>query len=166
MLGGVNTFGTTAGGLIVNAGTVKLGSATGLASGAIVTLNNGTLDLNGFDATSSAFTGAAGTTVTDTSGTAGTSTLVLNQAANSTISSAILNGATRKVGLTKRGNSNVTLDGTSANTYTGLTTITQGTLTLNKSGVQAIGGDVQIGDGVDSDVLSVMASTRSPTLRC
>jgi autotransporter-associated beta strand protein len=158
VLGGVNTFGTTAGGLIVNAGTVQLGSATGLATGAIVTLNNGTLDLNGFDATSSAYSGTEGTTVTDTSGAAGTSTLVLNQAANSTISSAILDGATRKVGLTKLGNGNVTLDGALANTYTGLTTITQGTLTLGKSGVQAIGGNVQIGDGVDSDVLSVMAS--------
>lgn len=52
------------------------------------------------------------------------------------------------------------LDGAGANTYTGLTVLTHGTLTLNKSGgVNAIGGDLQIG-GVDRN-LSTMTKNVS-----
>ena len=87
-----------------------------------VTLNNGVLDLNGFNATLGTLTGASSGTVTDNSTTAGTTTLTVNQAGNTNFSGGILNGANRTVALTKQGLGNLTLDGSTANSFTGLTT--------------------------------------------
>jgi autotransporter-associated beta strand protein len=156
VLSGNNTFGTTAGGLVVIAGTVKAGSATGL-NGSIATVNNGVLDLNGFNVTLGGLAGTPGGTVTDNSVGAGTTTLTVNQAGNLNFSGAIANSASKTVALTKTGAGNLTLDDTAANTFTGLTTVTGGTLTLSKSGVPAILGNVQIGDGVGSDILQLGA---------
>ncbi len=49
--------------------------------------------------------------------------------------------------LVKKGTAQQTLSGTLANTFTGNTTITGGTLNLNKAGAIAIGGNITIGDG-------------------
>jgi autotransporter-associated beta strand protein len=75
-----------------------------------------------------------------------------------TISSSITNngGAT---GLVKSGNGTLTLSGTAANTYTGTTTVNDGMLVLAKSsGVNAIAGNVKVGDGNGVDVLQLNAN--------
>lgn len=64
--------------------------------------------------------------------------------ADATINSVIAGGA----GLTKNGGGTLTLGGTTANTYTGTTTINAGIVLLNKTaGLDAITGDVDIADG-------------------
>lgn len=62
---------------------------------------------------------------------------------------------------TKSGVGSLTLSGTSANTYGGVTTINNGVLILQKSdGVNAIAGSISIGDGVSSDILRLGASNQ------
>lgn len=88
----------------------------------------------------------------------GNRTLTLNSgAANSTIAGVISGTG----GLTKQGTGNLTLSGSSANTYSGLTTITGGTLILQKTaGVNAIAGNVVIGDQSGNDTLQLGASNQ------
>lgn len=62
---------------------------------------------------------------------------------NATINSVLAGSA----GLTKTGAGVLTLGGASANTYTGLTTISEGGLNLNKTSGNAIGGDIAITNG-------------------
>src|SRR6185295_17908860 len=64
-------------------------------------------------------------------------------------------------GLTKSGTGTMSLTGTSANTYTGTTTVNDGTLNLNKSGVVAIPGDFVVGNtssGALSDVVQLFGN--------
>jgi autotransporter-associated beta strand protein len=87
--------------------------------------------------------------ITGGSLTSGTSELVIHQANNTangtlTIASTITNNA-GVVSVTKEGAGIAILGGTSANTYTGTTTVTSGVLQLNKTaGVDAVGGDIVI----------------------
>ncbi len=70
-----------------------------------------------------------------------------------TISSSIADNSSAK-GLTKSGSGTLTLSGTSANTYTGTTTVNAGTLVLDKSdNVNALAGDLVIGDGRGIDTV-------------
>ena len=57
--------------------------------------------------------------------------------------------------LIKRGAGTLLLGGTDANTYAGLTTVTGGTLDLQKFGTVAVAGDISIGDAAGSDVLQL-----------
>ena len=62
-------------------------------------------------------------------------------------------------GITKTGTGQLTLTGGSANTYSGTTTVNDGTLVLAKTaGVNAIAGGLTIGDGTNSDTVSLGAS--------
>jgi autotransporter-associated beta strand protein len=59
-------------------------------------------------------------------------------------------------GFTKGGPGTLTLSGSSANTYSGLTTVSEGELDLNKTGVSAIpayGPGLVIGDGIGTDIV-------------
>ncbi len=83
-----------------------------------------------------------------TSGTTGTQTLGNNsfESGNANFSGAI-GGGTGTIALTVS-KGTITLSGSSANTYSGLTTISGGALALNKSeNVDAIAGDILIGAG-------------------
>ncbi len=76
----------------------------------------------------------------------------VNDATNGTdltITSAIANGSDLlNMGLEKRGFGSLELGGTTANTFTGTTSIVEGTLLLNKTpGVNAMSGPLSIGDG-------------------
>ena len=69
------------------------------------------------------------------------------------ISSVIQNNS-NTTGLTKSGSGTLTLSGTTANTYTGVTTVNDGTLVLGKSdGVIAVAGNIKVGDGRGIDTL-------------
>ncbi|MBN8459864.1 MAG: autotransporter-associated beta strand repeat-containing protein [Verrucomicrobia bacterium] len=81
-----------------------------------------------------------------------------NTGAN-TFSKVIANNGTSATSLTKNGTGTWTLDGTAANTHTGTTAINGGRLILAKTGVNAIGGNLTIGNaGVGLDYLQLNAS--------
>ncbi len=81
-----------------------------------------------------------------------------NTGANS-FSKVLANNGTSATSLTKNGTGTWTLDGTVANTFTGTTAINGGKLILAKTGVNAIGGNVTVGNaGVGLDFLQLNAS--------
>jgi autotransporter-associated beta strand protein len=81
----------------------------------------------------------AGTITGGSGGAAGAKTLTVTGAGNTLIGGAIANGGATSVALTKSGAGNLTLRG--INTYTGLTTIQGGTLTLDSNlGAGSIAG--------------------------
>ena len=73
--------------------------------------------------------------------------LVLDGTTSGNIFSGILQDGSTAAILEKRGAGTWTLSGTAANTYTGMTTVNGGELDLNKTGVNAVGGDLTILDG-------------------
>lgn len=85
-----------------------------------------------------------------TTGIAGTSTLTLgtaNSTDNATLSGVIGNG-TGTLAMIKTAGGTLTLSGTAANTYTGTTTVSGGTLNLNKTaGVNAVTGNLVLSGG-------------------
>ncbi len=129
VLSGTNTY---TGATNIDAGTLKLGSATALADGATgtdVTIASGaTLDLAGFSETISSLAGAG--TVTNTGANA---TLSVGNDNSSTTFSGVIQNGTGTIALTKQGTGTLTLTGT--NTYTGTTIINAGTLALGASNI-------------------------------
>ena len=137
---------------ITGTGTLKMGATNSLPATTVVTIGNGTttkpiLDLGGFSQTitsltSSFTTGSA--TVTSTGATGTTATLTVNgsgTANNSTFAGVIQNGTgTGTLGTTalaKAGTSVLTLSG--ANTYTGGTAISGGSLLVNNTSGSGLG---------------------------
>ncbi|GMV63753.1 MAG: hypothetical protein AMXMBFR74_29200 [Parvibaculum sp.] len=128
-LTGANTYtGTTT----VSGGTLRAGSADALVSGTYI-LNGGTLDLNDFDLSASGLSGASGTV------DLGSAELEVDQDSDG-VFGGIISGAGS---LLKLGSGMLTLTGGS--TYTGLTTIREGTLALDGGSVES-SDDVIIGD--------------------
>ncbi|HWA86716.1 MAG TPA: autotransporter-associated beta strand repeat-containing protein [Opitutus sp.] len=131
-LSATNTY---SGGTTVSAGTLALGDAGALGTGAVSVANGATLDLGGFTATMGAldFANVSGTiqngTLSASSYTAATGTI-----------GAVMGGSGK---FTKTGAGTVTI--TSADTYTGITDVTAGTLTVN--GTLAAGSTVHIRAG-------------------
>ena len=153
-LSALNTY---TGATTVNAGTLRFGTNSAIAGSATTVNNGGTLDLNNFSGTIGAL--AVNSGVTGGQVTTGTGTLTLGGDITSTGGSATasisgnlnLGGVTRNItttnaadglgisavisgtaGITKAGAGTVTLSG--ANSYTGLTTISAGTLKLGAAG--------------------------------
>ncbi len=124
-LSGSNTYG---GGTVVDEGTVVLANASALGTGSL-TVNDGTLDLNGQDITVSALIGANTSSVISNSA-AGGSTFTSNQNGHTTYAGTIRNGA-GTLSLVKQGLGTLTLTG--ANTYTGTTTVSGGALRLENT---------------------------------
>ncbi|RZJ25812.1 MAG: autotransporter domain-containing protein [Haliea sp.] len=120
-LSGVNSYG---GGTTVNAGTLRAGAAGAFMTGTSYTVNNGTLDLNGFNLSASAFQGSGGSV------NLGTATLTLTQAGNSSYAGAI----TGTGALVKTGAGTLTLSG--VNSYGGGTTVNAGVLAGTTSSLQ------------------------------
>ncbi len=79
------------------------------------------------------------------SGNVNLGTGTLTTGANNT-STTFSGGITGTGNLTKAGTGTLTLGGTGSNTYTGTTTVSGGTLSLNKTGTQALYGPLVIGD--------------------
>lgn len=116
------TFSGTFNGITVNSGTLKFGNSSAVP--ATITVNGGTLDLNGFSITNNL--NGAGTI--DTTAVGGTPTLTISNNNNTTINGAIKNSQ-GTLTLVKRGAGTITMNGT--NTYSGTTTVGLGTIIVN-----------------------------------
>ena len=119
-LSGTNTY---SGGTTVSAGTLTLGSATALPAGGNLTVNTGgTLNLNNFNSSVGNLSGTGGAI------TMGTANLAINQVGAGTYAG-IISGTGS---LTKNGASTLSLTG--ANTYSGITTVSAGSLQVGDGG--------------------------------
>jgi autotransporter-associated beta strand protein len=135
-LSGNNTYtGTTT----VNAGVLTVSSLPGFSTnGRYFVANGATLGV--YNAVTDAdIASMLGTTNFAAGAAIGFDTTT----ASRTYSSNLTDTSQGALGLTKLGSNTLTLGGASANTYTGTTTVSAGTLTLDKtSGVVAVGGDL------------------------
>jgi len=97
-----------------------------------------------------------------TAGSAAGAELFANIVANTTtISADIVDNAGGAVDLVKAGPGTLVLSGTTANTYSGTTYVNEGEVQLNKTaGVNAIAGNVTVGDGAGTDTLQLLASNQ------
>jgi autotransporter-associated beta strand protein len=143
LLSGANTFG---GGLAVNSGTVQFGSNTAAGTGTL-TLSGGAIEAFGAArALSNAVTVAGDFTVGGAQALtlSGAMNLGLSQRTVTTSNTALttFSGVVSGTGgITKEGPGRLAFTGTTANTYTGPTTVNAGTLELAKSsGVASIAG--------------------------
>jgi fibronectin-binding autotransporter adhesin len=132
-LSGNNTY---SGVTIINSGTLRAGSSTGLSSSSAFTVNS-ELDLNGFSETIASLAGATTGIVTNTQATIGTLT-----AGGDNTSTTFSGAITGNLELTKTGAGTLILTGTT--TYTGVTTINgTGTLQIgNATTTGSITGDI------------------------
>ena len=139
-LSGPNTY---SGGTTLTAGTVSVGAASNLGTGGILTFNGGTLQVTGTSLTS-----LSGTGHTAAFTAAKTVSLDINNAANTFTVDSVLNQTTG--GFTKLGAGTAILN--QANTYTGVNTLTAGTLSVGATanlgaagaGLTFNGGTLQI----------------------
>lgn len=153
---------TLTAGRAVNA--MKLGSGIDLdAAGNTLTLESGGL----------LSTGATVSTITNgtlRAGSGGNELITHVYGAGGLEISATIDDNGSAKGLTKSGDGTLTLSGTTANTFTGTTTVNDGTLVLNKAAnVTAIAGNIVVGDGRGTDVLRIdadeqIANTANVTL--
>ncbi|MBC7805155.1 MAG: autotransporter-associated beta strand repeat-containing protein, partial [Akkermansiaceae bacterium] len=135
-LSGTNTF---TGATTITSGVLTLGNANALQNSTVnININNG-LDTNGqASATIGSLAGTGGLNL-------GTTSLAAGGNNASTTYSGVLSGSTS---LTKSGTGKLTLTG--ANTYTGNTTVSTGTLQVGSSGTAgSIVGDVSVGTGAN-----------------
>lgn len=146
-LSAANTYtGTTT----VTAGTLNLNGGAAIADTGAVIVNGGRLEVNAAETIGSLASSGAGGTVD-----LNTNTLTTGGDNTSTVYSGVIEGAGA---LTKAGSGDFTLSG--ANTYTGITTVSDGTLTLQGGAAIANSGAVVLtGDGVlDVDTAETIGS--------
>lgn len=130
ILSGTNTYGGTT---TVSVGTLQPGAVNGLSANSLVTVADGaTLDLNDFSNIIGDLSGAGSVTL-------GTGTLTLGGNNSSNLFSGTIGTGTG--GITKTGSGTFTLSGN--NTYTGLTTVAAGRISMNGQ----IAGAVTVMDG-------------------
>lgn len=138
--------------------TVKLAVANQISDKASVTLKGiGVLDLAGYSDGIDMLAGT-GSVKSDLSGATAELTVGTNNGTSS-FSGTIENGL-GTVSLRKKGTGVFTLAGDESNTYTGTTTVQQGTLELSKTNVTAIMGSLVIGDGTNSATAKLNSGTQ------
>ena len=172
-LGGSDNY---TGNTVVNSGTLQLGSAAGIPSGATsgnLVLNAGAssagvVDINGIAANVGGLSGTAGAVlgmIVNNSFAGGTLSVGSNNA--STTFSGMLADGNSTLALNKSGTSNLTLDG--SNTYSGGTTVTQGilaptnsaalgTISVSSSLSVKSGGELQLPSGILFSVGNVLVA--------
>lgn len=146
--GGTTVNGRVAGSLYGYPGQAQviLGANNALTSGSTLTLNAGRLYLNGFSQTLSDIINGTGTnSVRNGSATAGS--LIMNVATTSSFGGIMGGGGTNEnnFSLTKNGIGTLTLSG--ANTYTGATTVSNGTLVVSGQSYFNVGRATSIASG-------------------
>jgi autotransporter-associated beta strand protein len=158
-LNGANTIGW----VFVNNGTLKAGNDAAFGTGTIYYGSGGAtpVTITSKDGTAHTYANALDFAINPTFGqtSGGTGAQTFNGAVNlgsatrtittnaATTFAGVMSGAAG-VGFSKAGNGDMTLGGTSANTYTGPTTVTAGTLFLGKtSGVNAVTGNISVTGG-------------------
>ena len=162
-LGGGDVIIGSGGTLCVNSDTRVWSFGGGNTQGG-ATISGGTLTLEIFDYSG----GAAQRTWTVNDGAA--PTLANPNGVDLTVSSAIADGTGyRSMGIIKAGFGQMQFDGTATNTYTGTTTVNEGTLLLNKTGgALAMSGPLTVGDNslqsgsVMSDVVQYLQDDQLP----
>ena len=154
-LAGNNTY---TGPTTISIGTLQIGSLTGLASSTPVSISSsGVLDLDSFSATIGSLTGSG--MVTNSAGSS-TSTLTLAPAAGATTFSGVITDGAGQTALTLSGAATQVLTG--SNTYSGLTTISAGTLQIGSGGT--IGSITGTSGVADSGLLVFDLSSGTTTL--
>jgi len=138
-LSGSNSY---SGGTTVSSGSLQIGNANALGTGG-VTVNGGALDLHGNSVSVSALSGAGGK-VTNT--VAGTVTFTANTSGTSSYAGSIAGGA-GVVALSKSGAGTLTLSG--SNSYSGGTTVSDGTLQIGNANALGTGGLTISGGALD-----------------
>ena len=142
------------GGTTVNAGTLRLGSATALGgdtgfNGAL-TVNGGVLDIFGLGNAAVGVLAGSGGVITDTGLQSGASVLSTFSAADSAFAGAINDGLFRALSVYKDGSGVLTLTGNS--NYTGVTNVFAGAINL--------GSSAGLGSAVGQTVVSAGAALR------
>ena len=155
---------TYTGGTTLTQGNLLLGHDTALGTGSLA-LNGGKISSNaGARDPANNTTIGGNVTLGDAVNTgrltfAGTIGLGGDTRTLTTESDVVFSNIVSNGGITKTGTGQLTLTGGSANTYSGTTTVNDGTLVLAKTaGVNAIAGGLTIGDGTNSDKVSLGAS--------
>ena len=141
-LSGNNTY---TGGVNINAGKVNLGGASGTALSTTNALafgasSSGTLTLSGRNASVGSLSGDSTATIENNHTTAATFTSTASS--DTTFAGVIQNGASGTLAFTKAGSGALTLSNT--HTYTGATTISNGTVNLTSTGSIAAGSTVTV----------------------
>jgi autotransporter-associated beta strand protein len=174
-LSGANTY---SGSTTVNDGTLSVAHSSGLGGTGQGTVVNGNaiLLLNGVTVSDESLTLSNATVVSDSNNNtwSGNIALIGNSLVNATTNGPLnLSGIISGSGtLTKAGAGTLTFSGNKVNTYSGLTTINQGTLLLSRSTTNAVPGPLLIGDGTggaNADLVrftanSQLASTSAVTI--
>ncbi|MCE2994785.1 MAG: autotransporter-associated beta strand repeat-containing protein, partial [Flammeovirgaceae bacterium] len=151
LIGGSNTF---TGGVNINAGILRLGNAGALNSTTpnAVTFgagSTGILQLNGNSVTISALNTNAtvGSPIVE-DGVVGTHTLTIDASGANTFAGLLRNGSAGTLAITKTGVGSLALSGNNA--YSGSTTLSSGTLSINSSTAIGTGTFVVAGGSIDN----------------
>ncbi len=155
-LSGANTY---TGGTVVSGGTLQFSGAGTLGStSGTLTVNSGTLDLSGANLGVGNFTGTGGTVTNN--GTAAVLSIGNGNGSGGNFQGVLANGS-GTLALSKVGTGTLTLSG--ANTFTGGTTVSAGTLTLGASDVLSSGAVTVSGGtlalGANSDTVGTVLLT-------